>query len=731
MLFALPGVGWGGNNLHQPFLAALQKALTFNPEILAAQDQLAIQQEKLGLAQVELLPDLSLNLSAKYNQDEWKGGKSSRTPATLSVSLSQPLIDFNQWRSIDNAHLPIKKAEMDLLISTENLFFKVVEETVAILQAKEVLQRSQSNLALTQEHLRATRLRFDAGELTQTDISQAESRVASIQAELISTHNQIKMSMARFEEITGIPAPANLSIPSVLPAVLHHLEQSPIHQVALRPDVASALIQLEESRRNIDIQRGGMLPVLTLTSDASRTWHSDSSSRPGANSALNVSLGLTMPIDARGKYSRKGRQAMWERDEKLAKLDQVRQQAIREVKHALLGLSSARARDKALKQVEQAAKMALSGVEKEFTVGTRSSPDLLSAQNELFEAQRDLTKSHYDLILEQYKLLKAKGQLTLSKPVFDLNPQPQAPNNQPAMAQHNPANTQYGRVLNQALNQNWSGHPPHANLQNHPTPTSSTRPGLSNKAALPPSASNPLPPMPNKIEEMDSFSQAIQPETVQPLPQPQAQGGGGSLYAQSNIQAIPAHHPGLIIRVASFPKPAEAIAEQLARHLVSDQFSVIKTAEMIQGSPYIHILSGPFAHQDEAERVKQILQQVYHAQPLIENWNPQAAALHPTPPPMVQTASTVQPVAHNIYSASQQPLPEPSLQEGMMMQPKEQPQEQPFDPSFLTAPLSSNQPLAKELTKDKPIPEPVVVAKERVIVTESGIKIGVGRVRKR
>lgn len=755
LLFLIPGSGWAGNNIHQPFFSALQKALESNPSILAARDQLRVQQEKLGLVKVDMLPELSLGMSAKHSHTSWQGGGSNSNPASFSLSLSQPIIDFSKVKSLEKAPLPVKKAEMSLLLAAENVFFQLVQETINILQAQAVYERSQQNLQLTKEHLRATNLRFEAGELTQTDISQAESRVASIEAELISTKNQIRMSMARFEEIAGANVPRNLTILPILPSVLKMLKEAPIDSVQLRPDVVVALIELEEAQKNIEFQNSSRLPVVTFNTDASRTWNKGSSSQPGANDSVNFSIDLSIPLDARGKFSRKGRQATWERDEKRAKLDTVRQQAVREVKHALLGIESARAKHRALQQVEISARFALRGVEKEFTVGTRSSPDLLDAQNDLFSAQRDLVESHYSLVLEHYKLLKAKGQLTISKPVFDFNtmskpifaqsPLPTLATAGRGQAYANSSNPLFDLDLDIVGEQNSTAA---ADLQNRAALADSfiKKPEAVNGFAQADNRQTPsarLNPAQNPLPPVAVASGAV--------PQPQSNGGGRSqeqmkrpsAYAVSGIQAIPPTQSGFVVRVATFPKRDAAVAEHLAQRLVADNFAVIKIAEKINGHDFINLLAGPFASEKEALITKRILETSYRARPLIALWNPPGAQ-KPTPvakqdmpaSPQQQPSMIPFKVAVVEPQADQEPIQTlPLMLKPGVLEAENKKNQLSSAARFMarnsvqdgvdkevvnTTKIATN--INKEISKQTLLPSR---NKERVLMTKSGVRIGV------
>ncbi|MBF0358166.1 MAG: TolC family outer membrane protein [Magnetococcales bacterium] len=679
LLLVCPEIGWTGNNVHQPFFIALQKALAKNPSIISAENQVQAQREKLNLTSLELLPDLSVSLQSEYNKTAWDGGQDSSNPFSFSLSLSQPIIDFNKWKTLESAPLSVKRAEMSLLISAEKIFFQVVEETINILQARSVLERTENNLKAAKKHLYATNLRFSAGELTQTDISQAESRIASIQAELISTQNSLSMAEARFEELVGEPVPYQLSIPPIHPSSIKKLERDPVQNVNLRPDVVVALIKLEEANRNIEIQQTGMMPTLTFNTSATRKWKTGSSSKPGANDDVSFSFDLSIPIDARGKYSGKGRQAVWERDEKRADLEVARYQAVREVKHALLGLGSARAKFSALQKVELSAKTAMNGVEKEFAVGTRSGPDLLDAQNDLFDARKNLVKSHYTLILEQYKLLKAKGHLTLSKAYFDLNSNSALNFDSADIVAQNEPEEIPRREFDQMLE---------LDMEPEPADDSSTNNYEENDLDIKQK------PQPSKtIAKATDERDKVEPQKP------------GSLYLQSGVKSIPAGESGYVVRLASYHASKAQGVDQVVEQLIGQLFPVIKTAESIDGENYIHIGTGPFAFREEADVVRKILISLYPAQPIITAWDPKTipglqASRRLEKPIEVAKVDTIQPAIDEKESKT--------VNSGKA--------------SSIKLVKQAVQKIESSNLMVKP-----VNYKKRIIMTQSGVQIGVGR----
>ncbi len=184
-----------------------------------------------------------------------------------------------------------------------------------------------------------------------------------------------------------------------------HLEQ--------RADILASLKRLQVTQSSIKAQRAGHLPTLSLTGSSTRNWSEQTSGRESPVNKHAVALSFSLPIFSGGETVSLVREARADRDAQRAALDQLKRQARRQLRQAIAGLESAQASQAAFEAVVTAGREALTGVTQEFEVGTRTSLDVLDAQDELFSAETDLAKSRYSVVLARYTLLNALGRLTL------------------------------------------------------------------------------------------------------------------------------------------------------------------------------------------------------------------------------------------------------------------------------------------------------------------------------
>ena len=85
------------------------------------------------------------------------------------------------------------------------VFFKVAKATIDLLQAREIAHLAENNLQVMHQHLTDTQSRFEVGEITRTNVSQAEARLAAAQADQIRANNDVAVAQAQFFEVVGVP----------------------------------------------------------------------------------------------------------------------------------------------------------------------------------------------------------------------------------------------------------------------------------------------------------------------------------------------------------------------------------------------------------------------------------------------------------------------------------------------------------------------------------------------
>ncbi|HEX4138500.1 MAG TPA: TolC family protein [Bryobacteraceae bacterium] len=177
---------------------AVAQALMQRPDIKAADAQIVAAERVLSAARAERLPSLSLNadygaigtnpaeshgtfsVSGTLRLPIWQGGKTEGDIEQANAALAQRRAEREDIRSRVEAE--VRNAFLDLQAAASQV------------------EVSRQNLDVTRETLTLTRQRFDAGVTDASDVSQAQSSVASAELDYINSvfaHNVAKLSLAR------------------------------------------------------------------------------------------------------------------------------------------------------------------------------------------------------------------------------------------------------------------------------------------------------------------------------------------------------------------------------------------------------------------------------------------------------------------------------------------------------------------------------------------------------
>jgi outer membrane protein len=296
----------------------------------------------------------------------------------------------------------LMSSEQDTLLNAATAYVDVIRDTALV-----SLQRS--DLAFLQEQVRAARDRFDVGEGTRTDVSQAEARAAQAQAALNTSLANLNTSRAVYRQIVGVE-PKSLSadtsitrqVPKSLDAALKASEEN-------QPLIRQAKHLVDAAIFNVKAIEGELLPTVTIDGSVSRSWKPSGSI--GVSNNAQIFGNVSIPIYQGGRVYSRVRQAKEELGQTRLQLDVARDQVRANVISAWGIFQAAEASIVAARAAVKAQQLALEGVIEEQRVGQRTTLDVLDAQRDLVTQQSNLVTAQRNRIVGGYQLVAAVGQL--------------------------------------------------------------------------------------------------------------------------------------------------------------------------------------------------------------------------------------------------------------------------------------------------------------------------------
>jgi outer membrane protein len=411
----------------EPIESALARAYESNPQLNA--QRAIVRQADEGVAQAlsgyrpmlsatatlgeqftnetGLIPPIPPGLpnGAKFNI------KGYTTPRSIGVNGQQILFNGQQTAN------KVRSAESQVFQARETL--RVLEQSVLLAAATIYMDMSrdtanlevqQNNIRILEHTLRDTRNRFSAGQVTLTDVAQAEAQLAAGEATLHAAESTLMTTKANYRRIIGHD-PAGLA-----PAASAERLAPPTLNAAIalgaaqNPSILAALYGVDVAQLQVKIAEGALWPTLALQGSVQQQTFPNIIT---PNLFLGTAqLNLTVPIYQGGaEYSAIRLDKETVAQQRL-NVDQVRDQTRANVVQAWGQLLAAKAQVEAAERQNEASERALNGVRNEAQAGQRTTLDVLNAQQALVNARVSLIVAQHDRVVASYNLVSAVGRLS-------------------------------------------------------------------------------------------------------------------------------------------------------------------------------------------------------------------------------------------------------------------------------------------------------------------------------
>ena len=322
-----------------------------------------------------------------------------------SVTAQMTLFDFGRTQLAIEAAKETVLATREALIAIEQqVLLAAVSAFVDVRLQQEIVSLRENNVRVITEQLRAAQDRFDVGEVTRTDVAQAEARLAEARANLVVAQGDLAIARENYRAATG-NYPGVLSAPPAPPRTAATLDAA--RSVALRthPLIRQAQREVQAAELNVARARANMKP--TIAAQAQLSVDQDNLQENG------VGINFNQTIYSGGALSSALRQAMANRDASFAGLKQRGVEVAEAVGIVWSNLDVADASIAATEQQISAAQIAFDGVREEASLGARTTLDVLDAEQDLLDARASRLSAVAQRYIGIYQLLASMGLLTV------------------------------------------------------------------------------------------------------------------------------------------------------------------------------------------------------------------------------------------------------------------------------------------------------------------------------
>lgn len=335
----------------------------------------------------------------------------------LKATLTQTIFDWQAFERLKQSDIEVAFAAAQYNAAQQDLIKRVAQAYFDVLSAADSLRSSQAEKSALDRQLDQAKQRFDVGLAAVTDVQDAQARADLTAAALIQAEQNLSNAQDALAVVTGetsklttlkddfllpLPAPANAE------SWVASAKQGNF-------DLQAAQLQADMYKRGIDMAWAKHLPTVGLM--ASISDGKQGGLFGATQNDRQIQLQVNVPIFSGGATQSGVRQAKATQAQYQAMYEGQKRLTEQQTRSAYLGVVSGALRVKALKQAVLSNTTALSATQTGMEVGTRTSLDVLNAQQQLYSSQRDYYKSRYDYLVSFLQLKAAAGTLT----VQDLN----------------------------------------------------------------------------------------------------------------------------------------------------------------------------------------------------------------------------------------------------------------------------------------------------------------------
>lgn len=409
---------------------ALASAYNTNPTLDGARQQARQADEGFAQARASFLPQVGITGSygtqLRITETETMFGtqrsKNTFEPQNATITASQSVFEGGRRLArIGQANAQIEGAQEGLRSVEQQVLLQVISVYVDVRRDEEVVRIRENNVSLLERQLQAAKDRFEVGEITRTDVAQAQARLAGAQAGLAAARSDIAASRAEYLRIVG-QAPGTLAPAPDVGGVPADLNEAVTAALELNPDLRRFKQNERAARQQVRIERAELLPQVSVFGRMARDLES---SGPGIESESQVAAAqITIPLYEGGFARSRTRSARLGVLRAESQTEEVRRSVVSQTTAAWNDYAAAQRVIEASKEQVRANELALEGVEQEQQVGLRTTLDVLDAQQELLDSQLSVIRAERDAYVAAHGLLLSIGKLdaktlNVNAPLYD------------------------------------------------------------------------------------------------------------------------------------------------------------------------------------------------------------------------------------------------------------------------------------------------------------------------
>jgi len=422
----------------ETLMSAMGLAYVGNPDLNSQRAAVRASDENIPKATAGYRPTITAGAKTGRTQFNQESPSSFSNPDGRIDNLTTPTqygvtVTENVWNGNRTVN-SVSQAESDMLGAREqmrnteqNTLLNAVTYYMNVLRDTAIYNLQLNNVQVLNEQLKQTKDRFQVGEVTRTDVAQAEAALAAGHSSALTAQSNLKTSIANYRQVIGIePKKLDPGKPLAAKMLPRTLDDAVAISQSEHPAIQGAMHGIDSAQLKVKIVEGSLYPTVNLVGSVTRDIDPSPADRNFRTVTASIVAQISVPIYDGGITYASVRQAKETLEQQRLQTD-LQRDTVRAAVVSAWGLyANAKGQIDAAQSQVTASEVALTGVREEANVGQRTTLDVLNAQQTLINARVQLITAQRDQVVASYALLSSVGRLSaanLSLKVEQYDPQ--------------------------------------------------------------------------------------------------------------------------------------------------------------------------------------------------------------------------------------------------------------------------------------------------------------------
>lgn len=407
---------FGNNNA----IFFVESALKSNPRYNSEKENLKAVKENKNISRSEFLPSVTLSGTLDSSQSTNRTNQSNESLAdtnldteTKKFEIEQKIFQgFQGYNSLKKSDLEISQATFQLKqIEQETILDTVIAYSDLLFKIKNN-KFNTDNASLFERQVESDSARLQKGEITLTDLAQAESSLAKANANLISAETELLTAKTNFKRVIGIDAPKDINDINFDVILPNSLNEALEISLANNPELVISRLDFQISQKNLNIEKSKFSPSASINYSKSETDELSTSINKADKESVKATI--TWPIIKGGENISSIKKSSLKKQKSLLLSKDAESKLITETTNSWSKYQSSESVLKATEAQLKAAEIANEGITLEYDSGnTRTTLEVIQSRSLLLDARIDYAKAERDFVISKFELAFKLGSLSL------------------------------------------------------------------------------------------------------------------------------------------------------------------------------------------------------------------------------------------------------------------------------------------------------------------------------